>query len=151
MESPKKLHSQIVSHCNKLSELCKSFSVNIESQCDETEFKENARDILTTSKHIVQTVENFLQERPQDMVEKTELQENFVVEYKDNLLENIVKMIRCAKSYFAHRLDIKSQLDFSNARDEVFKFSKSLIDASKSNTLILIHTQHLKLIHKFFC
>lgn len=135
MDSQDKLYTKIESQCNSLSDLCREFSNCIDSQCSELEFKEKARDILTTSKHIVKTVEEYLESRTQEMIEKAELQVNFVVEYKDNLLTNIVKMIRCAKSYFSHRLDIKSQLDYNNARDEVLKFSKSLSEASKSTFL----------------
>lgn len=132
MDLSDKLYSKIETQCNSLADLCKEFSDSIDSQCSESEFKEKARAILTTSKHIVKTVEGYLESRTQEMIEKAELQVNFVVEYKESLLTNIVKMIRYAKSYFSHRLDIKSQLDFNNARDEVLKFSKSLSEASKS-------------------
>lgn len=135
MAAQKKLVVSIEPLCSTLTEGCLDLADGIVNNYTEKEFTDGARSIATSCLHIVNTISTYLESRTQEIREKTELQENFIIEYKEKLRFSVLNLVNYAKRLFANKMDYMTQLDLKNAKEEVLVNARHLMEAATSMSL----------------
>lgn len=132
MSTSTKLVDLINPLCSALVEQCQALYDGIMQECSESTFTDRARVIATSCLQTVNAISSYLESRTQEVREKTELQENFIVDYKEKLRFSVLNLVKYAKRLFANRMDYMTQMDLKNSKEEVLSYVNQLIEASIS-------------------